>query len=244
MSYQYTLPDPPTQANLTLSELEDSIRGDVEAMAGADQNKLQHALAAGTKLIKAHDLNPDRWRAWLRTKLKMKPRLAQTYMQLARNRATVEAHFAQAAAQSSARPSIDAALRFLRKHNGTTKAPIKRKPKTAPASLDLSAWSKADHEERRKFIDGVGWNPLRKAIPPEWERQVLSSMTALQLVEALGEKFVGDKAVAKVMKELRKVVRPKPLTIDHEPVVGNDPGEFPAILRRDPAPVNTAVNAS
>jgi Protein of unknown function (DUF3102) len=78
---------------------------------------LQLVMSLGGTLIEARDqVSPGQWGRWLSEHCEMSERLAQSYMQLARNRSLVETN-----PQSSAGLSIDAALRYVRKIIGTTK---------------------------------------------------------------------------------------------------------------------------
>jgi hypothetical protein len=74
-------------------------------------------MSLGDTLIEARDqVSPGQWGRWLSEHCEMSERLAQSYMQLARNRSLVETN-----PQSSAGLSIDAALRYVRKIIGSTK---------------------------------------------------------------------------------------------------------------------------
>jgi hypothetical protein len=74
------------------------------------------AMAAGDALIAAKErVAHGRWERFCRQECGLSVRLCQTYMELSRNRAAIEAK-----AQSSAL-SIDAALRFLRQSKGTAR---------------------------------------------------------------------------------------------------------------------------
>jgi hypothetical protein len=79
-------------------------------------NALTVAMAAGDALIAAKEkVAHGEWERWCRQECGVSERLCQTYMELDRNRAAIEAK-----AQTTAL-SIDAALRFLRQSKGTAR---------------------------------------------------------------------------------------------------------------------------
>jgi hypothetical protein len=104
------LPYPPQD----LAQLATYIRGRHEETLVLTRNALAIAMTAGEGLIAAKKMVAQgEWERWCRQECGVSERLCQTYMKLAKNRAAIEAK-----AQSAAL-SIDAALRFLRRFEGT-----------------------------------------------------------------------------------------------------------------------------
>jgi hypothetical protein len=63
------------------------------------------------------------------------------------------------------------AIKTKAKELRTNKRPVVKKNE-AKAELSSLAWSEAKLDERRHFLDGVGLQPLREAIPPSWRLQL------------------------------------------------------------------------
>jgi hypothetical protein len=63
------------------------------------------------------------------------------------------------------------AIKTKAKELWTSKRPVGKKNE-AKAELSILAWSEAKLDERRHFLDGVGLQPLREAIPPSWRVQL------------------------------------------------------------------------
>jgi ParB-like chromosome segregation protein Spo0J len=63
------------------------------------------------------------------------------------------------------------AIKTKAKELRTSKRPVGKKNE-AKAELSILAWSEAKLDERRHFLDGVGLQPLREAIPPSWRVQL------------------------------------------------------------------------
>ena len=62
------------------------------------------------------------------------------------------------------------AIKTKAKELRTNKRPVVKKNETKVA-LSTLAWSEATLDQRRHFLDGVGLQPLREAIPPSWRAQ-------------------------------------------------------------------------
>jgi hypothetical protein len=99
-----------------LAQLATHIKDCHEETLGLTRNALTMAMAAGDALITAKPkVGHGEWERFCRQECRLSERLCQTYMELARNRAAIEAK-----AQTTAL-SIDAALRFLRRSKGTAR---------------------------------------------------------------------------------------------------------------------------
>jgi hypothetical protein len=250
MSPEDILPDVPTQA--TPTQLAESIRTDLEAISSADQDKLARAFAAGTKLRKARGLvERNKWLTWLRENCcAMKPRTAQDYMRLARDRAVIDAHNDALTSAHERINSIEAALKFLRgpPHNGAT--PPARHARTSAhepaksAPLTSLSWMDMTPEQRRKLLDGVPVETFLDAMPQSWrdltKTRVIGHLSSQELVETLERKLKDKPAARKVLKALQKELEPaaKPIST----VIGKDDSlDIPTFLRRDPVGAGAGV---
>jgi Protein of unknown function (DUF3102) len=240
MQPQDILPDPPTQANPTTAELAELIRADVEAIGRADGDKLRLAFAVGTKLHRAKDQVEDKkWLQWLRVNCALRARTAQDYMRLATDRAVIDTHNARSSAHENI-SSIEAALRFLRKRNGTAnsapRARVTAPSKTVP--FTSLAWADASLEERRKCLDGTRPEDFLAAMPKSWiapiEARVLRQAGLEQLVETLERKLRDKPTAREALKMLQRVLEspPKPASVR---ISREDSDlDIPPFLRREP----------
>jgi hypothetical protein len=168
----------------------------------------------------------------------MKERNARNYRQLARDRGVIDAYNERQSSAAHRISSIEAALRFLRKRNGTIKSAPKTRVAATSKTVPLTslAWADATPEARRKCLDGTRPEDFLAAMPPSWiapiEARVLRQAGLEQLVETLERKLKDKPAAREALKALEKALGPPP-----KPVSVRISGELdiPPFLRREPA---------
>ena len=184
-----------------LSELARQVRDAHCQVARAAADVLRSALACGDLLIAAKSRVPHgQWLPWLRRDCDVGERAANAYMQLARNRRVFEAN-----PQRAADLSLRGALRLVSKKPGSASRPALRpaaKPHVKNSDVvDVLGWWSRAGNDRRRFLDNVGWKELAEAIPPSWYpemRKWLDARTSpapATRVDHSGDLAVGDLAI-------------------------------------------------
>jgi hypothetical protein len=122
-------------ARLSLDAIEHAVHEAHEAITRNNQDSLTRAMKAGDGLIEIRARQLIRHGQWgdLYRRTCGSVRTVQIYVKLAKARLFLEAN-----AQSSACLSIDAALRFLRQHDGTSRPKTKKEATASSASAALA----------------------------------------------------------------------------------------------------------
>jgi hypothetical protein len=146
------------------------------AVGQALSDCLRHAMAAGDALLAARKLVPaGNWLAHLREHTDISERSARVYIQVARARAELER-------QCAAGPlSIAAALEFLKDSASSAKTRTgadrqtsadQTKNSKTTSSEALAWWSRASHDARQHFLEGIGLISLLAALPPAFRTEI------------------------------------------------------------------------
>jgi Protein of unknown function (DUF3102) len=199
-----------TNVNADLSVLAEQTRAHVQAGNLAVANGVAFWMAAGDTLLAAKAQIPHG--GWLKhlKDCDLSEDKAERYMHLARHRAELE---------NSARVrnlTLTGALRLI---NGA-KPGRKSKPPVTVSKLDPLAWSNASTEERRRFLDAIGIDSVRKAMPPSWRSALEASV-------------------------LEREVVPNPATTTEQTTAPSQDGlDIPEILRRELPPPSVSKTAN
>jgi hypothetical protein len=154
-----------------------------EAAALSLSYALEHAMACGDALSRARPaVGPHgTWLAWLE---RLEPqggpavRMAQNYMRLAENRATL------AVAANTKRVSylsVRGALALIRQPRSPLAAPRSKSPPSAGKTPkltrhDVFTWfSTASVVEHQRLFDSLGARVVAAAIPPDWSMRLVSA---------------------------------------------------------------------
>jgi Protein of unknown function (DUF3102) len=136
----------PASPQAGLAAIARRIRDEHQASARAFANALSHALNAGDGLIEAQNLVPaNRWGQWLRNYCSMGSSTARLFMQLARERQTIEAEISRVP---------DLSLRAARRLIATPK------PKPRPAGTQQGPRQAAAGGKLARTVTGA----LRQAL--------------------------------------------------------------------------------
>jgi len=158
-------PRPRKSPRNQLGDLAQRIHAEHRAVLAAVKLGAEHAMAAGDLLLKAKPrFGHGQWVDWVECNCKITKRSAQVYMQLARNRSTIEAK-AQSSALSDL--STSAALKLIaappKAKNGASPPPKPAQPMNGFESqkrstrFDLMAvWLSTPAEDRLHFMADVG----------------------------------------------------------------------------------------
>lgn len=151
-----------------LSELARQVRDSHCQVARAAADVLKYALACGDLLIAAKSHVPHgQWLPWLRRDCDVGERAANAYMQLARKRRVFEAN-----PQRAGDLTLRGALRLISKKTNSAPRPAPRpaaKPQVRNFDVvDVLGWWSRAGNDRRRFVDNVGWKEFAEAIPPSW----------------------------------------------------------------------------
>jgi len=145
---------------------------------------LEHAMACGDALLKAKPaIGPHgTWLPWLeRLELQGGPsvRMAQNYMRLAENRATLAA--AANTKQRFALGTVRGALALIRQPRPSRATPRSKSPSSAGrvpklTRHDVLAWfGTVSVVEHQRLFDGLGSRVVAAAIPPGWNLRLASA---------------------------------------------------------------------
>jgi hypothetical protein len=133
-----------------------------QAVCNASRNVLSQAIIAGTALLKLKKLiKHGEWRHYLQRHCELSERSAQAYMRIAEHRELLEAN-----PQRAADLSLRGALKLI--SNATDKSAKPAKSAKATTMLSSLAWSNATADERRRFVDAIGFMEWLAAMPPSW----------------------------------------------------------------------------
>src|SRR5262249_39762049 len=166
-----------------LAALSTTICKEHEAAAFSLSDALEHAMACGDALLKAKSAAGPHgtWLAWLE---RLEPqggpsaRMAQNYMRLAENRATLEA--AANTKQRFAFGTVRGALALIRHPRPSLAAPRPKSPPSAGKAPkltrhDVFAWfGTAPVAEHQHLFDSLGSRVVAAAIPPHWNMRLAS----------------------------------------------------------------------
>jgi len=231
-----------------LAALSTTICKEHEAAAFSLSDALEHAMACGDALLKAKSAAGPHgtWLAWLE---RLEPqggpsaRMAQNYMRLAENRATLEA--AANTKQRFAFGTVRGALALIRQPRPSHAAPRPKSPPSAGKALkltrhDVFAWfGAAPVVEQQRLFDGLGSRVVAAAIPPNWNMRLLPAeesvgqitaqqrdATICRLHRRPGDVLFGISAVSDdgldIPACLRRAVPPTPRS-DHEAALSGLP---------------------
>jgi len=171
-------------ARADLAALSATICKEHEAAALGLSYALEHAMACGDALLKAKPtVGPHgAWLAWLE---RLEPqggpsvRMAQNYMHLAENRATLAA--AANTKQCFAFGTVRGALALIRQPRPSLAAPRSKSPLSAGKASkltrhDVFAWfGTASVAEQQHLFDSLGLRVVAAAIPPYWNMRLASA---------------------------------------------------------------------
>src|SRR5262249_52038662 len=167
-----------------LATLSATICKEHEAAALSLSYALEHAMACGDALLKAKPAAGPHgtWLAWLE---RLEPqggpsvRMAQNYMRLAENRATLAA--APNTKKGFALGKGRGALALIRHPRPSRATPRSKSPSSAGKAPkltrhDVFAWfGAASVVEHRRLFDGLGSRVVAAAIPPDWNLRLASA---------------------------------------------------------------------
>jgi hypothetical protein len=141
-----------------------------QGVGAAARHALQQAFTAGAALLKLkQQVNHGEWGNYLDRHCELNTRTADVYMQLAKHRQLIEAN-----TQHAANLSLRGALKLIPKSPKDPKGADKADQGGASAKSPLSslAWSEANVDQRRHFVDAVGLISWLAAIPPSWRHEL------------------------------------------------------------------------
>jgi hypothetical protein len=134
--------DPKEQA---LFDLADRISQGCREIERANRNTLAIAIKVGEDLNEAkRRLGHGKWAPWINKNCQLQPRTAQNYMLLGESAAILNA------SSSTHLNSIDAALKFLRAHKGTTQ----KKTREGAAAGETAPTNDAPHSSLERKVLG------------------------------------------------------------------------------------------
>jgi len=176
-----------------LAALSTTICKEHEAAAFSLSDALEHAMACGDALLKAKSAAGPHgtWLAWLE---RLEPqggpsaRMAQNYMRLAENRATLEA--AANTKQRFAFGTVRGALALIRHPRPSLAAPRPKSPPSAGKAPkltrhDVFAWfGTAPVAEHQHLFDSLGSRVVAAAIPPHWNMRLASAEESVGQITA------------------------------------------------------------
>ena len=158
----------PTAQVADLDTLAEQARNALQRIGRAAGDFLTAAMDAGDVLIAAKEklLEHGSFLSWVKRECSIGERQAENYMRLARGRAELGANPNRASDLS-----LRGALRLLSKQQAPAPQPSPRRKKTKKATpaLDPQAFLGASPEDQRHFIDSIGWDAIRQALPPSWD---------------------------------------------------------------------------
>jgi hypothetical protein len=161
-----------------LTDLARRIQAEHEAVIAAVKSNAEHAMADGDLLIQAKaKVNHGGWQLWLKEHCAFSERTAQVYMQLAENRAVIEAK-AQRVADLTLRGAVKAiAAPEPRTEVATAQSTSRlahtieqQKPKRVTHRDLLALWLILPADERKPFFDAIGLRTIMDCIPESWKR--------------------------------------------------------------------------
>jgi hypothetical protein len=160
-----------------LADLARRIQIEHQGVIAAVKLTAEHAMAAGDFLIEAkRHVAHGQWGEWLCQHCEISVRTAQLYMQLAQNRAVIEAK-AQRVADLTLRGAVKAIAAQPELRNEVAsqpKSPPSRtterpKPKRITYLDLLALWLDLPVEERKHFFDAIGLRPILECAPESWK---------------------------------------------------------------------------
>jgi len=162
----------------TLSDLAEQIRTEHQAVVVAAARGLDHALAAGTLLIKVRDSNKlkhGKWEFWVKQNCEIAIETVRLYIRLAEHRETVEAN-----RQRVTGLSIRAAAKLIAGPSNKKAQSVAALPAVAKPTLNKagtggelwSVWDRTPPAERLAFFECVGLQEILDHLPEAWARSV------------------------------------------------------------------------